>query len=115
MFYLAIPYIVLISSIFQVFHGADSDIAWLQRDFGIYVVNMFDTYKAMRVLNYSKFSYQHLVQTCCNHTLDKKFQKADWRLRYDVLFLPDYVEFSIILITTIGYNNSVNVDYLRIS
>ncbi|MCP9262205.1 Exosome component 10 [Dirofilaria immitis] len=68
-------------NILKVFHGADSDIAWLQRDFGIYVVNMFDTYKAMRVLNYSKFSYQHLVQVCCNHTLDKKFQKADWRLR----------------------------------
>ncbi|EFO27811.2 3'-5' exonuclease [Loa loa] len=68
-------------NILKVFHGADSDIVWLQRDFGIYVVNMFDTYKAMRVLNYSKFSYQHLVQTCCNHTLDKKFQKADWRLR----------------------------------
>ncbi|KAL3995544.1 3'-5' exonuclease family protein [Acanthocheilonema viteae] len=68
-------------NILKVFHGADSDIIWLQRDFGIYVVNMFDTYKAMRVLNYSKFSYQHLVQTCCNHTLDKKFQKADWRLR----------------------------------
>ncbi|VDM07295.1 unnamed protein product [Wuchereria bancrofti] len=68
-------------NILKVFHGADSDIVWLQRDFGIYVVNMFDTYKAMRVLNFSKFSYQHLVQTCCNHTLDKKFQKADWRLR----------------------------------
>ncbi|CAG9538200.1 unnamed protein product [Cercopithifilaria johnstoni] len=68
-------------NILKVFHGADSDIVWLQRDFGIYVVNMFDTYKAMRVLNYSKFSYQHLVQTCCNHILDKKFQKADWRLR----------------------------------
>ena len=23
--------------------GADSDIIWLQRDFGIYVVNLFDT------------------------------------------------------------------------
>ncbi|KAK6104960.1 3'-5' exonuclease family protein [Brugia pahangi] len=68
-------------NILKVFHGADSDIVWLQRDFGIYVVNMFDTYKAMRVLNFLKFSYQHLVQTCCNHTLDKKFQKADWRLR----------------------------------
>jgi len=24
-------------------HGADKDIVWLQRDFGIYVCNMFDT------------------------------------------------------------------------
>lgn len=29
----------------QVFHGADSDILWLQRDFHMYVVNMFDTAK----------------------------------------------------------------------
>lgn len=24
-------------------HGADRDIVWLQRDFGIYICNMFDT------------------------------------------------------------------------
>lgn len=24
-------------------HGADRDIVWLQRDFGIYLCNMFDT------------------------------------------------------------------------
>ena len=30
-------------SIVKVFHGADSDIVWLQKDFGVYVVNMFDT------------------------------------------------------------------------
>jgi hypothetical protein len=34
----------------QVFHGADSDILWLQQDFGIYVVNLFDTYHATKVL-----------------------------------------------------------------
>eukprot|EP01043_Picozoa_sp_COSAG02_P090466 COSAG02_NODE_27312_length_612_cov_1.181287_2_plen_37_part_01 len=31
-------------------HGADSDIVWLQRDFGLYIVNMFDTGQASRVL-----------------------------------------------------------------
>lgn len=34
----------------QVLHGADSDIVWLQRDFGLYIVNMFDTGQAARVL-----------------------------------------------------------------
>lgn len=24
-------------------HGADRDVHWLQRDFGIYICNMFDT------------------------------------------------------------------------
>ncbi len=36
--------------IIKVLHGSDSDIVWLQRDFGIYVVNMFDTGQASRVL-----------------------------------------------------------------
>jgi exosome complex exonuclease RRP6 len=34
----------------QVLHGADSDVLWLQRDFGIYLVNLFDTYHATKVL-----------------------------------------------------------------
>lgn len=27
----------------KVLHGSDYDIEWLQKDFGIYVVNLFDT------------------------------------------------------------------------
>lgn len=34
----------------QIFHGADYDIQWMQRDFGLYVVNLFDTGQAARVL-----------------------------------------------------------------
>jgi len=30
-------------SVVKVFHGADSDVFWLQRDLGVYLVNMFDT------------------------------------------------------------------------
>lgn len=33
-------------NILKVFHGADYDITWLQKDFSVYVVNMFDTGKA---------------------------------------------------------------------
>jgi len=29
--------------IVKVLHGADFDVVWLQKDFGIYIVNMFDT------------------------------------------------------------------------
>ena len=32
----------------KVFHGANSDVMWLQRDFGLYVLNMFDTGQAAR-------------------------------------------------------------------
>lgn len=34
----------------KVFHGAESDIVWLQQDFNLYVVNLFDTYHASKVL-----------------------------------------------------------------
>jgi exosome complex exonuclease RRP6 len=34
--------------IVKVLHGADWDVQWLQRDFGIYVVNLFDTGQASR-------------------------------------------------------------------
>jgi exosome complex exonuclease RRP6 len=37
-------------AIVKVFHGAESDILWLQQDFDIYVVGMFDTYHATKVL-----------------------------------------------------------------
>jgi exosome complex exonuclease RRP6 len=37
----------------QVFHGADSDIVWLQQDFNIYIVNLFDTFHASKLLGQS--------------------------------------------------------------
>jgi len=40
-------------AIVKVFHGAESDILWLQQDFDIYVVGMFDTYHATKVLSQS--------------------------------------------------------------
>lgn len=39
--------------IVKVMHGSDSDIVWLQRDFGLYIVNLFDTGQATRVLGSS--------------------------------------------------------------
>lgn len=40
--------------IVKVFHGGQQDIIWLQKDFGVYVVNMFDTYHASRKLEMPK-------------------------------------------------------------
>eukprot|EP00913_Durusdinium_trenchii_P009486 g8916.t1 len=36
--------------ILKVLHGADRDVLWLQRDFSVYLVNMFDTGLATRAL-----------------------------------------------------------------
>ncbi|KAJ2824111.1 exosome nuclease subunit, partial [Coemansia erecta] len=65
----------------KVFHGADSDIVWLQRDFGVYVVGLFDTYHASKVLNMQHHSLAHLLLTYCAFRADKKYQLADWRIR----------------------------------
>ena len=67
--------------ILKVFHGADSDILWLQRDFGIYVVNMFDTGRASRLLSYESYSLKFLLHKFCDFEADKSYQLADWRLR----------------------------------
>ncbi|XP_036389314.1 exosome component 10 isoform X1 [Megalops cyprinoides] len=68
-------------SIVKVFHGADSDIEWLQKDFGLYVVNMFDTHQAARSLNLGRHSLDHILKLYCNVDSDKRYQLADWRIR----------------------------------
>lgn len=67
--------------ILKVFHGADWDIEWLQRDLSLYVVNMFDTHQAGRVLFFPKLSLASLLQRYCNIEADKSLAVADWRKR----------------------------------
>ena len=54
---------------------------WLQRDFGLYLVGMFDTHQSSIVLGLPKKSLAFLLTYCCNITASKKFQTADWRMR----------------------------------
>ena len=68
-------------NILKVFHGADYDINWLQRDFGVYVVNMFDTGRASRILQYESYSLKYLLLKFCEFETDKSYQLADWRVR----------------------------------
>ncbi|PIA59839.1 hypothetical protein AQUCO_00400604v1 [Aquilegia coerulea] len=65
----------------KVMHGANQDMLWLQRDFGIYVCNMFDTGQASRVLNLERNSLEYLLHHYCGVTANKEYQNADWRLR----------------------------------
>uniref|UniRef100_A0A182MCX6 Exosome complex component 10 homolog n=1 Tax=Anopheles culicifacies TaxID=139723 RepID=A0A182MCX6_9DIPT len=65
----------------KVLHGSTSDIEWLQRDLGLYLVNMFDTGEAARVLQFSQIGLQFLLRHYCNIRTDKAFQLADWRIR----------------------------------
>ncbi|KAK8591386.1 hypothetical protein V6N13_031432 [Hibiscus sabdariffa] len=65
----------------KVMHGADRDILWLQRDFGIYLCNLFDTGQASRVLKLERNSLEHLLQHYCGVTANKEYQNIEWRLR----------------------------------
>ena len=66
-------------NIMKVLHGASSDIEWLQRDFGLYVVNMFDTGLAAQQLGMAHGLGK--VLGSFGITVDKKYQTADWRQR----------------------------------
>ncbi|KAL6236871.1 hypothetical protein BDW75DRAFT_205522 [Aspergillus navahoensis] len=68
-------------NILKLFHGSSMDIIWLQRDLGLYVVGMFDTYHAAFALNYPKKSLKYLLQRFVNFEADKQYQMADWRIR----------------------------------
>ena len=41
----------------QVFHGCDSDVVWLQRDFSVYLVNVFDTHQAGKLLGLPRLDW----------------------------------------------------------
>ncbi|KAJ6729201.1 PROTEIN RRP6-LIKE 3 [Salix viminalis] len=68
-------------TICKVFHGADNDVLWLQRDFHIYVVNLFDTAKACEVLSKPQKSLAYLLETYCGVATNKLLQRGDWRQR----------------------------------
>jgi len=69
-------------NIVKVMHGADSDVGWLQRDFGIYIVNLFDTGRASRALpHFSRAGLAYLLSKYANVEADKKHQLSDWRQR----------------------------------
>ena len=54
----------------KVLHGADSDIVWLHRDFGLYIVNLFDTGQAARVLSFPRFGLAYLLKHYCGVEAD---------------------------------------------
>jgi len=75
-------------SIVKVGHAIGGmDVPALHRDFGVFVVNAFDTYEAARVL---RLKHTSLASVCEHYglrssseyaTLKKEYQKSDWRRR----------------------------------
>ncbi len=68
-------------SILKVLHGADYDLASLQRDFNFRVGPIFDTALAARVIGITPCSLQNLYAHYFQIVLSKRYQKSDWSLR----------------------------------
>lgn len=66
--------------IVKVLHGCREDVRWLQKDFGCYVANIFDTGAALQAMR-MPYSLAFAVDHFCQVKLDKKYQLADWRKR----------------------------------
>lgn len=73
--------IATLADAYQVLHGADSDVVWLQQDFNLYLVNMFDTFHASKVLDFPRHGLAALLEMYCDLSPDKRYQLADWRIR----------------------------------
>lgn len=65
----------------KIFHGSQSDVQWLQRDFNIFIVNMFDTFHASKALDLPSHSLAALLSMYLKVELDKSHQMSDWRVR----------------------------------
>jgi exosome complex exonuclease RRP6 len=74
----------------QVLQGSAMDMIWLQRDFGVYVVGMFDTERAAVALRYPSRGLAYLLQRFINFQAQKQHQLADWRVRPLPKDLLDY-------------------------
>eukprot|EP00088_Acartia_fossae_P033021 TRINITY_DN3379_c0_g1_i1.p1 TRINITY_DN3379_c0_g1~~TRINITY_DN3379_c0_g1_i1.p1 ORF type:complete len:868 (-),score=234.75 TRINITY_DN3379_c0_g1_i1:296-2899(-) len=67
--------------IVKVLHGCAQDVVWLQRDFSLYLVNVFDTHQAGKLLGFPRLSLAWLLERYCKIYADKQYQLADWRIR----------------------------------
>jgi ribonuclease D len=65
----------------KVFHAVEYDLVCLRRDFGITVVNVFDTMQAARILGYKQVGLDAMLALKLGVRVDKRYQKADWARR----------------------------------
>lgn len=66
----------------KILHGANADVQWLQRDFGLYIVNLFDTGRAARALKFPSAGLAYLLKKYVESVqVDKTHQLSDWRQR----------------------------------
>jgi ribonuclease D len=68
-------------SIEKIFHASEYDIICLRRDYGFTFSNLFDTMLAGRILGRKLAGLDRLLEDKFGLKVNKRFQKADWRVR----------------------------------
>jgi hypothetical protein len=73
------------NSVLKIMHGCSNDLRWLQRDFGLRVINLYDTQVAARLLGLSALSLNNLWEKYCDYIMTKEekrsMQMSDWSQR----------------------------------
>ncbi len=64
-----------------VFHAGSNDIPYLRRELACRFSNIFDTHIAAKILGLSGKGLAYLIHEFFNIKLDKRYQRADWRIR----------------------------------
>ena len=65
----------------KVFHAAEYDLICLRRDYHFEFTNIFDTMSAARTLGWPQVGLAAILDTHFGVTLNKKYQRADWKRR----------------------------------
>jgi len=65
----------------KVFHAAEYDLICLRRDYRFACTNIFDTMSAARTLGWPQVGLAAILDSHFGVTLNKKYQRADWKRR----------------------------------
>ena len=65
----------------KVFHAAEYDLICLRRDYRFEFTNIFDTMSAARTLGWPQVGLAAILDTHFGVTMNKKYQRADWKRR----------------------------------
>jgi len=77
----------------KVFHAAEYDLICLRRDYDFVVTNIFDTMSAARTLGWPHVGLAAILDTHFGVTMNKKYQRADWKRRPLTPEQLDYARF----------------------
>ncbi|GIQ82873.1 hypothetical protein KIPB_004094 [Kipferlia bialata] len=87
----------------KVVHGADMDVQWLQRDWGLYLVNALDTGRCAQALGLPR-GLARLTHALLGVSLGKGQQLSDWSLRplsaSQVLYAPIFATLLVLASAT---------------